>query len=196
MATEPIVIVSGASQVYAGTEATNSKMVGYSKKNYVVRYAFTTGKEGASSISWELDGNSHDSNPSSAYYTGIKQQLRWFITTSSTSHINAGSTTTKHHGDVTVSSVGNADVFSGSVEMVMLPNTTYYLWIFPATATYGFYWLTVSAKATLTTSGSAGLVRIRDGSAFHAYKCVIYNGSKWESYMPKIYNGSSWDLSG
>ena len=182
-------ITSGASQTYAGTSESTQKIVGYNGgKNYVVRYAFTTGSEGASSVSWELGGNSLGG--------GTAQTLRWYITTSSTSHINAGATTTKYHGNAKSSVVGGYTVFSGSADIVMLPNTTYYLWIFPSVATYGFYWLTANEKATLTISGAAGLVRIDSGSAFEAYQCYIDNGSAWEAYMPYIDNGSSWDLSG
>ena len=188
MAAEPIEIVSSLPQVYAGTEATDSLMVGYSKKNYVARYAFTTGSEGASSVSWKLGGNSLGG--------GTAQTLRWYITTSSTSHINAGATTTKYHGNVTTYNDGGYEGWSGSVDMVMLPNTTYYLWIFPSVATYGYYWLYEGKKATVTTSGSAGVVYIDSGSAFEAYQCYIDNGSSWEAYMPYIDNGSSWDLSG
>lgn len=195
MATETTTIVSSVEQVYVGGTEAPLKIVGMNRlnnslKNYVIRYSFTTGSEGASSVSWKLGGNSHSSE------TGNGGALRWYITTSGTSYSNASSTTTKYHGNVTVSVVDYYDVFSGGADMVMLPNTTYYLWIFPASTAYGFYYLTPGTKATITTSGSAGLVRIHDGSAFHAYKCVIYNGSKWEAYMPKIYNGSSWDLSG
>ena len=182
-------ITSGASQVYAGTSADTQKIVGYNGgKNYVVRYAFKTGSEGASSVSWKLGGNSLGG--------GTAQTLRWYITTSSTSHINAGSTTTKYHGNVTIYDDGGYDGFSGSVDMVMLPNTTYYLWIFPSVATYGFYWLTANEKATLTISGAAGLANIGNGSFSEAYQCYIGNGSSFDTYMPYEGNGSSWDLSG
>lgn len=189
MATENI--ASTSRKIYAGTsEITSGLLIGYNaKKNYVARFEFKTGSEGASHVDWEVDRNSHDSS------TGNGCPLRWYITTSATSHIDAGATTTKYHGDVTVSNSGGYDKFSGSADIVMLPNTTYYLWIFPKNATFGCYYAG-NKTANLTTTGAAGLVRIDNGSSYEAYQCYIDNGASWEAYMPYIDNGSSWDLSG
>ena len=78
--------------------------------------------------------------------------------------------------------------------MVLVPNTTYYLWIFPNTTKYGFYWLTANQQATLTTSGGAGVVYIDNGSSWDAYQCYIDNGSSWDLYIPYIDDGSSWSV--
>lgn len=183
-------ITSGVSQVYAGTSATNSLMVGYSAgKNYVARYSFKTDANGGSHVSWELPRSSFSGN-------GTVPPLRWYIGTSSNSHINAGVSTTTYHGSVTVSDNGGFDAFSGSADVVLMPNTTYYLWIFPATVTPGYYWLAESDKATLETSGAAGLVHIDNGGSFESYQVYIDNGSSWDMYIPYIDNGSSWDLCG
>ena len=189
MATENI--TSTSRKIYAGTSETTSELIGYNAgKNYVARYTFKTGSEGASSVSWLVARNSHSSA------TGNGGALRWYITTSSTSHINAGATTTKYHGNVTVSTdvPGHEgfDSFSGSADLVMLPNTTYYLWIFPKNATFGCYY-THSTNAELTTSGAAGLVRIHDGNKFVSYRVMIHNGSTWEPYRIVIHNGSAWE---
>lgn len=191
MATENI--TSTSRKIYAGTSETTSELIGYNAgKNYVARYTFKTGSEGASSVSWLVARNSHSSA------TGNGGALRWYITTSSTSHINAGATTTKYHGDVTVSTnvPGHEgfDSFSGSADLVMLPNTTYYLWIFPKNAKFGCYY-THSTNAELTTSGAAGSARIGNGSVHESYQCVIGNGSSFDVYIPYEGNGSSWDLS-
>ena len=183
-------ITSGLPQVYAGASATNLKLVGYNGgKNYVARYSFKTDATGGSHISWKLLNSSFSGN-------GTVPPLRWYIGTSSNSHINAGVSTTKYHGSVKVSDNGGNDAFSGSADVVLMPNTTYYLWIFPATSTYGFYWLDVEDKATLETSGAAGLVHIDNGSSFDSYQVYIDNGSGWDMYIPYIDNGSGWDLCG
>lgn len=180
-------ITTGVSQVYEGTSATSMKVVGYNnKKNCVARYSFKTDAVGASKVSWEIGGNSLGG--------GTRPALRWYITTSASSHINAGASTTAYHGTVTVKNVQGYDVFSGSADVTLLPNTTYYLWIFPNTTTYGFYYLGEPDKATVTTSGGAGLVYIDNGGKFEAYQCYIDNGTKFELYMPYIDNGSSFDL--
>ena len=178
-------IISSEVQCYTGTEAYAGHLVGRNGgKNVVARYSFTTDAVGASGVSWTLDRNSLGG--------GISQPLRWYITASSTSHINAGASTTIYHGDVTISTKDGWKVFSGSTDIVLLPNTTYYLWIFPATTTYGFWYLTEKQTATVETTGAVGLARIHEGGAFSAYRAIIHNGSMWGTYRPIIHNGSSW----
>ena len=180
-------ITTGTSQVYEGTATTTTKIVGYNNKlNYAARYSFKTDSMGASKVSWELGRNSVGG--------GTRPPLRWYITTSASSHINAGASTPAHHGSVAVKNVEGYDVFSGSTDVVLLPNTTYYLWIFPNTTTYGFYYLGDTAKATVTTSGGAGLVYIGDGTKFEAYQIGIGNGTTFDLYMPYVGTGSSFDL--
>lgn len=180
-------ITTGTSQVYEGTSTSSTKIVGYNGgKNYVARYSFKTDSVGASKVSWEIGGNSVGG--------GTRPPLRWYLTTSASSHINAGASTTAYHGTVSVKNVGGYDVFSGSADTVLLPNTTYYLWVFPNTTTYGFYYLGGTDKATVTTTGAAGLVYIDNGTKFEAYQCYIDNGSSWDLYMPYVDNGSSFEL--
>lgn len=140
-------IITSTSQVYAGTEATTSKIVGINaSKNYVARYQFSSDAKGANKVSWELTENYAGS--------GTLPPLRWYITTSSSSHINAGSSAA-YHGAVTVTEYGGSYIFSGTANVVLKPSTIYYLWIFPNTTTYGFYWLKQNGTATVTTSGAA-----------------------------------------
>lgn len=180
-------IETSKSQVYEGTSAVTTKIVGYNGgKNYVARYSFKTDSMGASKVSWEIGGNSVGG--------GTRPSLRWYITTSSNSHINAGASTNIYHSTVEVKNTNGYDVFYDSADAVLLPNTTYYLWIFPNTTAYGFYYLGGTDKATVTTSGGAGLVYIDNGTKFEAYQCYIDNGSSWDLYIPYIDNGSSWDM--
>ena len=183
-------ITSTAKQPYAGGSTTDAQqVVGYlNSKNNVVRYTFKTDSSGASSVSWSI--------PNNYLGGGTAPALRWYITTSATSHTNAGSSAA-YHGTVKVTDVGSGNyTFSGNANIVLQPNTTYYLWLFPSTTTYGYYNLTQSQQATITTSGAAGLVYIDNGSGFDAYQCFIDNGSSWDQYIPYIDNGSSWDPCG
>lgn len=140
-------IITGTSQTYAGTAASSSKIVGVNGGlNYVARYQFSSDAKGANKVSWELTENYKGS--------GSVPPLRWYITTSASSHINAGSSAA-YHGAVTVTEYGGSYIFSGSADIVLKPSTIYYLWIFPNTTTYGFYWLAAKGTATVTTSGAA-----------------------------------------
>lgn len=156
-------------------------------RNQDVRFTFTTDSNGASAVYWALPNNSMGS--------GTAPALRWYIGIDPNSHINAGSSTTVYNGNVSVSNDGYGNLtFTGYADMVLAPNTTYYLWIFPGTTTYGFYWLTANQQATVTTSGSAGVVYIDNGSSWDAYQCYIDNGSSWDLYIPYIDDGSSWSV--
>lgn len=81
---------------------------------------------------------------------------------------------------------------TGSASILLQPNTTYYVWVFPGSTTYGWwYWCNTM---TLTTSGGAGLVYIDNGSSMVAAIPYIDNGSSWVQAMPYIDNGSSFIL--
>lgn len=181
-------ITSSTAKMYDGTSTSSIYGVGINDgRNRVARYTFVTDASGASSVSWAL-ANNYDSG------FGTMPPLRWYIGKSSTSHIDAGAGTTTYSGNVTATLSGGAYTFSGSADIVLLPNTTYYLWIFPNTTTYGFYNLSSGEKATLETEGAAGLVYIDSGSGFQPYQVYIDNGSKFELYMPYIDNGSKFEL--
>lgn len=182
-------ITTSAVQAYSGTSTSTTRIVGRNaSKNCVARYSFTTDSVGASTVSFEIPKNSVGS--------GTRPPLRWCITDSASSHIDAGSSTTNYDGTVTVTDVQGWDVFTGSVNKVLSPNTTYYLWIFPNTSTYGFYYLGGNYTATVTTSGAAGVVYIDNGTKLEAYQCYIDNGSGWDLYAPYVDNGTGWDVCG
>lgn len=154
--------------------------------NRVARYSFTSPNTGASSVSL-IFANMH--------YTPADGKtrptsFRFYIGTDADSHINAGASSTCTG---TVKLLENSYTeFAGSADILLLPNTKYYLFVFPATSTYGWYsWEGTSA---MTSSGGAGLIYIDDGSGWSAYQVYIDNGSSWDMYMPYIDTGSSWNL--
>lgn len=170
---------------YNGGASGASAVVGVSSGlNRVARYSFTSPDIGASSVTLKFT--------SMWFETGVPKpaSLYFYIGTDPNSHINAGA-------ESTYTGVLNVDTntytsCSGSADVLLLPNTTYYLFVFPATTTFGwYYWQTTAA---MTSSGGAGLVYIDNGSGFDAYQIYIDNGTSWDLHMPYIDNGSGWDL--
>ena len=179
-------ITTTEKKTYTGGVAESaSQIVGYAdSKNRVVRFTFTTDASGAGHIAWVLETN--------YLATSYAPGLRWYIGTDPESHKNAGATTDAYCGEVTKETVSGAVKFSGAADIPLLPNTTYYLWIFPSVATYGYYNLTQNQQAKVTPSGVFGVVYINE----EAYQAYIDNGSGWDMCAPHIDNGTSWDACG
>lgn len=91
-------------------------------------------------------------------YTGGKGDgshipLRFFIGTDPESHINANPSS-ESTGELTLGS--DWLTLTAEADVLLLPGKTYYLWIFPGSDTYGWYWATRRGYASaLTTSGAA-----------------------------------------
>ena len=128
-----------------------STCIGYeSSYNRVLRFSFKTGDKGATSISISV-GSGTISKVDGSDQTSIP----FYIGTSSSSHKNAneasGSTVTGH---ITGSS-GSA--YSGKANVNLKANTTYYLWFFPKSKTYGFsYWHSTGDYSDTTSYSISG----------------------------------------
>lgn len=180
-------IVTTEKKTYGGGVLDGTQVVGYiSSKNRVVRFTFTTDALGASHVSWYLENNYLASSNAPA--------LRWYIGTDPESHANAGASTDVYNGDVTAATSGGTTTLAGSAGMVLLPNKTYYLWIFPSVAAYGYYNLTERQQARVTPTGGAGLVYIDTDGKLEAYQALVDNGTGWDLCVPNIDNGIGWDL--
>ena len=138
---------------YKNGESGFSSVIGFEgKTRRVVRYAIESPFMGANKIDITL-------------YTGGKGAgshipLRFFIGTDPESHANAGSEY-EYTGELIMGSDNRT--FTGSADYILIPSTTYYLWIFPAEDTLGWYWGTrANYTSVLTTYGSA--TSIIDGS--------------------------------
>lgn len=175
----------------------SSNLVGYQTKGpkrNVVRYTFSTADLPAGANKISIAAPSEATNDYWALYDGAWIKLRFKITTSATSHTDAGPTTTDYDGEVSFVKIGNAYYLSiPTTNVILLPNKTYYLYIFPGEATFGLV-STYAASLTLTVSGGAGIVKIYNGKTWDNYLCYIYTGSKWELHLPYIYTGSKWEL--
>lgn len=144
-----------------------SRIVGYADGvNRVVRYKITTRDYvanrdvGASKFSFVRTGSTeYGGTP-----TSQGEKLRFFIGTDPNSHLNAG-VNSEYHGEATAvrQSDGTYTITSETINIVLLPNTTYYLFIFPGFASYGAYtWEVPVSQVSLTFDGGAGVVRIKE----------------------------------
>ena len=151
--------------------------------NRVARYSFVTPAEGGSHVDIVYYSN--------GLAGGSKIPVRFFIGTDPNSHANAGAGSS-YTGELTLGSDGETFTWSGDI--LLMPNTTYYIWFFPGSAVYGYYSWYGSGTSTLTTSGGAGLIYIGNGTSYDAYQIYIGNGTGYDLYLPYIGNGSSYDL--
>lgn len=78
-------------------------------------------------------------------------------------------------------------------DVILLPNTEYYLWIFPAYTSYGQI-LWHGTTDTFEFSGEVGFVRIDNGLSFDAYQIYVDNGESWDLYLPYADNGMTFEL--
>ncbi len=185
----------------AGTSGA-SYVVGYeSRQNRVVRYGFRTGPGGASEISVNIPNLSKSDGTGSA-----DAPLRFFIGTSPTSHANAGAGST-YLGQLTMTTAGGFYHFSGSAKVVLTPNTDYYLWIFPGSTTFGWWWVPSQGTATVTvhtaamsdftvsngTLGQAQTITItRHGSGFLHTLYYRYGSGNWAEIAKGVETAYSW----
>lgn len=137
-----------------------------------VRFKFQSPATGASSVSISGDF---------AYAGGDTIPPRWYITTSDSSHADACSDA-EYHGTISMSIVSGVYKGTGSANVALQPNTTYYLWLFPSSTIYsawGHY-----GSFTITTSGSTPYsVKVHH---------VVENGwSVFESESFTVYLGST-----
>lgn len=179
---------------YDGQSVTEA-WVGFTSTNYrIVRYEFTAPDEGASHIELNITQALYLSGSNAEHH-----DFCFYVGTSPTSHTNANSDS-PYTGKLTMTWATDGtsySVFTGEADILLTPNTKYYVWIFsnsvPSTGRYTNYGFG-SAVTTVTTSGGAGLVYIDNGTELEVYQIYVDNGSSWDPCIPYIDNGSSWDL--
>jgi hypothetical protein len=167
-----------------------SAIIGYDGHRRVARYEFTSPDAGVSHVSFSLIYAALQSKSS-------LKNMNFYIGTSASDHADAGEGSS-YTGVVTTAqyqSYADCYTFSGEADIILMPNTKYYLWIFPSSEEGWCYYnaATITTK-TVTTTGGAGLVYIDNGTGWDAYQVYIDNGTTWDLHMPYIDNGSSWDL--
>ena len=153
--------LSNVQYYYAGNSGASSVIGWESSRTRVVRFEFTTGSNGATSIKIETQGGTI------AHQDGTTQtKIPFYVTTSSTSHKNALGSDDSYAITGYITKSGN--VFSGSANVLLKENTKYYIWFFPNSKTYGWaYWhnnstyytsytLSGTSKFILSTSAGTG----------------------------------------
>lgn len=135
-----------------------SKVVGVeSKVNRVARYSFVSPATGANSVSLSFTGMWFGSGTQ-------PRDFRFYIGTDPNSHINAGPAS-PYTGLVTVD--GTYAGFAGTADILLLPDTTYYLFVFPNTHTFG--WYSWEGSATLEgLGGSFSVPTLSGGTTWNA----------------------------
>ena len=73
----------------------------------------------------------------------------------------------------------------------MKKNTTYYLFLWPASTEIAYTGLQNGEFALIYY---AGLMYRDNGTELVAYQPYIANGADWDIYMPRIDNGTDWDM--
>ena len=142
-------ILLTAPQFYKEGVSGVSAVVGYeSHANRVVRYTFVTPAAGASTVHLAFSGNSKGN--------GTTPALGFYIGTDPDSHANAGADA-PCTGQLSLQADGRS--YSGGGEIILLPQTQYYLWVFPVTTVFGWMsWSRTEGNAVAALSGGAGSV--------------------------------------
>lgn len=182
-------------QFYYAGQLDPNPWVGFTSTHYrTVRYEFDAPSGGASHIELKITQALYASGSNAEHH-----DYCFYVSTSSTSHTNVNSDS-PYTGKLTMTWATDGtsySVFTGEADILLTPNTKYYVWIFsnsvPFTDRYTNYDFE-SAVTTVTTSGGAGLVYIDNGSGFAAYQVYIDNGTGWDLYTPYIDNGITWDM--
>ncbi len=128
-----------------------SGQVGYDGGALVGRFAFTAGAAGASAISW-VSATLQPRESTSWSQSEKAGHFRWAVTADAAAYIGTVSTGAGYgvgsdwDGDPVMTSAGSKSV-------QLMPNTTYYLWVFPSDSAYN-HWLITDISVTL--SGAYG----------------------------------------
>lgn len=138
-----------------------SSVIGWeSKRTRVVRFNFTTGASGATSITIKTQKGTISLQDGKSM-----AKLPFYVTTSESSHANALAS----EGYAVTGYLTKSDgVWSGTANVLLKENTKYYIWFFPYDKTYGWsYWhnndtyyttyeLSGTSKFTLSVSAGTG----------------------------------------
>lgn len=138
-----------------------SSVIGWElKRTRVVRFNFTTGASGATSITIKTQKGTISLQDGKSM-----AKLPFYVTTSDSSHANALAS----EGYAVTGYLTKSDgVWSGTANVLLKENTKYYIWFFPYDKTYGWsYWhnndtyyttyeLSGTSKFTLSVSAGTG----------------------------------------
>jgi hypothetical protein len=184
-----------------------------STDDFVVRLKFTTPNIGASSFQFEINNaywypresggsalNLSDHNDNAYFLYAISESDSEYIgynpQTSDSQKPYDGFVLAKDDNTVDLSTAGWYTLYCDEIEKVLLPNKTYYLWLFPNFRKHYYYWYFNEAqvKYNYSLDGAAGLVWI-DVETTHILALIyIDDGQKWMYALPVFYSGSGTEL--
>ena len=167
--------VSGVSAV-AGNDWENNAVI-----RRVARYTIQAPSTGASKVSLSFVAN--------AFGNGSYIKLRFFIGTNPDSHANAGADAA-YTGEFALDTAYLK--FTATSDVRLLPNATYYLWIFPASDTYGWYYWPKGVNSEMNAEGAAGAVQICIDGEMKTAIPRIYSGGEWKYPSPRVFENGAW----
>ena len=158
--------------------------VGYDGTPVVGRFAFTTPATGASGFSFQSDGLAPAGQTTWQSPTG-PDNFRYAITTSSTAHTAKCGTDGNAVGVDWDHDPKRLDS-SGTASVQLMPGTTYYLWIYPATSAYNL-WRITGVSVTLTGAyGNPASPTASNGNFGAAVGITLSGGSSGATYTVTV----------
>ena len=138
--------------MFRGGVSNNSYQIGYEAStgmNRVIRYSFQTPAEGVSKLSFT---GAHLAHGASYSWSG----LDFYITTSATSHVNAGAGSMSQGTLIIAGNGKDYDISTGEINVNLPGNVTAYVYIFPNNTSY-FLWnfVNVTALSISTEPGAS-----------------------------------------
>jgi hypothetical protein len=149
----------------------------------VVRYTFTAPASGASVVKLTIKNV--------VFGDGEHIPLRFYLGFDPEDHANAGPDDI-YTGDLTAGEDGAS--FTGTARLILLPGKTYYLWVFPATDSYGYYWWSLNDEDhVLELSGGACVVPVvKNGEIENRLLAVAKGGTLWLCMPVAVIGGKPW----
>lgn len=117
--------------------------------------------------------------------------LRFYIGTDPEDHANAGGGS-DYTGELTLGN--DLMTFTAECRVILLPGKTYYLWIFPASDDFGYYWWPTSDDGhVLELSGGACVVPVvKNGETENRLLAVAKGGKLWLCMPVAVIGGKPW----
>lgn len=184
-----------------------------STDDFVIRLKFTTSNIGASSFQFEINNaywypqdsggsalNLDDHNDNAYFLYAISESDSEYIgynpQTSDSQKPYDGFVLAKDDNTVDLSTAGWYTLYCDEIEKILLPNRTYYLWLFPNFRNCYYYWYfnENQVKYNYSLDGAAGLVWIDIETKHIPALIYIDNGQKWMYALPVFYPGSGVEL--